>query len=177
MRYVSPSGWRIAIPSYFAVGLLAGAGWAQHLAARAWKSPGLGTFTVINLVLPFAAAAVALAFPRWWTAVVGALLLTAGESTATMCRVFTPRFWDWTAAMWWQATHPIQIPATVGYALVGCLVVGMARPWRRVGKPRDERLCECGYPRCGLEGAPCPECGRGPADISREPAQTRPRGL
>ena len=114
----------------------------------------------MNLLLPVVALVIAFAYPKWWTVVIGAGLLTLGVMASTMGRLFTPCFWDWTFPMWLQAAHPILVAATVGYAAIGLVVVAALRPWRRVGEPPVEGLCECGYPREGLENEPCPECGR-----------------
>lgn len=160
MRYASPGAWKIVLPTYGALGLLAGSGWAQHLADVAWKKPGLGTFAVINLVLPVAAAVLAMIYPRWWAIAIGAVLLTAGDVTSTMIRAFSHRFWDWTFPMWLQVSHPIQIAATAGYAVIGLMVGAAVRPWRRVGKLPIEGICICGYSLEGLNVEPCPECGR-----------------
>ena len=160
MRYIRPELWPVALAAYPAAGVLANIGWAQQMAAKAWgpARAGLGTAAVLNLILPAAAVVLAVAYPRLRTALPGALLLTLGMVAGAMLRA-QPRFWLWTPGILPALTHPVQVPATIAYAVLGGAAAMAVRPWRRVGLPDEAQRCGCGYLMTGLESGRCPECG------------------
>lgn len=159
MRYIEPGRWPQMLGFYLALGLLAGSGVAQWLGQRSLGRPGLGTATAINLLLPLGAVGLAFAYPSRRVAAGGGVLLTAGYVLGTAFRS-DPRFWLWTPAMLPQITHPVQLPATLAYVLIGVGVAWAVRGWRRVGLADAHLRCRaCGYLLVGVPGPRCPECG------------------
>src|ERR1043165_2285095 len=159
MRYAPPQRWPVVLGLYLAAGAAMGVPWTEALTDRWLHKGGLGTFAAINLALPLVAAAIAGWYPRVRTAMAGAALLMAGFVLVRML-IEQPRFWMWTPSLLAYTTSPIQVAATVGYAIIGTLVALAVSPWRRVGLPDAHLRCECGYLLAGLESATCPECGR-----------------
>jgi hypothetical protein len=120
----------------------------------------------VNLVLPAAMVALAAWYPRFWTALAGAVLAMAGFALAHMLQREW-HFWLWTWSSLGLSTLPIMIAATVGYALIGSVVAALTRTVRRVGlEDPGPRCAACGYSLVGLGGAVCPECGA-PGDAGR----------
>lgn len=159
MRYVPPQRWPVVLGLYLLIGAASASTWAEVLAEKWLHRAGLGTFAVINLVLPLAAVAMAIWYPRIRTAISGAVLLMAGFVLVRML-IEQPRVWTWTPALVANKTSPIHVAATVGYMAVSGLAAAVIGPWRRVGLPDEDQRCPCGYLLSGLESANCPECGR-----------------
>jgi hypothetical protein len=143
--------------------------WLTSLVVRARQPPTMDIFVAINVLLPLAAAVLALAFPRFRTALVGAVLLNAAF-VLTRLLFIDPRFWGWTPGSVLNRISPFHVAATIGCMAVGGFVVAVVRPWRRVGLADEHLRCACGYLLTGIESPTCPECNApiDPRTISRK---------
>lgn len=162
-RLVPPDRWRIVLPLYGAFGaaLALADPIVQPWVQRQGLKPGVVTAVDINLLLPTAMVVLAAWYPKVWTAVVGALLGMAGFILAHMLQREW-HFWLWTLGSLAASTHPIQVVATAGYAVIGSVTAAIVGTVRRVGREEPGPRCaSCGYSLEGLEGGVCPECGAG----------------
>ncbi len=159
MRYIHPDRWPPALAAYLCLGFVLGLGWVQDLAGRAWGRPGLGTAIAVNLLMPLVAMGVSVVYPRARTAAAGGVLITVGWVLARMVWVDW-MFWRWNLALLARMTHPLLVPATMGYIVIGIGAAYAVQPWRRVGLADAGLRCAgCGYLLTGIEEARCPECG------------------
>lgn len=159
-RLINPDRWPYALAAYILAGAILGAllPTLQTTAARIGLRAGLGAFACVNLFMPLVAVAVAFAYPRFWTAWLGAILMSASLILARLC-VANPNPLTWTLPFLAKSIHPILVVAWLGYALVGTGTVAVASNWRKVDRPDPARHCECGYPLHALTRPRCPECG------------------
>ncbi len=161
MPLIPPSRQPLILALYPAAGIAIASGigyWLTALVVRAGRRPTMDIFIAINVLLPLAAAALALLFPRFRTAIAGPILLVAAF-VLTRLMFLNPRFWTWNPGFVLNRISPFHIAAAIGCIAVGCLVVAAARHWRRVGLPDAHLRCKsCGYMLTGVPGPSCPEC-------------------
>ncbi len=111
---------------YFLSGLGVGAGPFQELAVALGVRPGVGTFVVINMILPVIAGLFGLLRPSPRSAGVGGLLLTLGYVAGAMLRR-QPLPWLWSVPLLGAVTHPILLVAALGYAGIGVVAACVMR--------------------------------------------------
>jgi len=161
MTYIPPERWRLILCLYTAGGLVLGLAQPLLCAAmyRLGKPPGIGTALDVNLFMPLLTIALAFAYPRLWTAALGAMLASAAFHIGSRLTE-NPQFWLWTLMGIVGKVHPILVAACIGYAAIGMVTSSLVRPWRDVG-PHDTPLrCDaCGYLLVNLTQPRCPECG------------------
>jgi hypothetical protein len=151
--------WPAALAAYAAVGSIAGSGVLHAMAASAGARPGVGTFAAINLVMPAAAVIIAIAYPALWSAAAGALLMMAAF-VATRLMIGNPNPVSWTWGYVGAMTHPIEVVATAGYAVLGVVAALAVRPLRAFRLTDGVARCPaCEYELAGAVGPACPECG------------------
>jgi len=159
-RLINPARWPYALVAYVVAGAIVGAliPQLQTAAAKVGLRPGMGSFAVVNFILPLVAVAVAFAYPRYRTCWLGAVLMTAALILGRLF-VANPDPTAWTTPFLAKNVHPILAIAWLGYAVVGTCSVAVFSRWRRVERPDPARYCDCGYPLYALTRPRCPECG------------------
>lgn len=161
MVFIPPARWRFAILAYGVGGWLLGLFNTplRALATRQGWRPGVGTMIDVNVFMPLLAAALAVVYPRVWTALLGALLATISFQLG-LGMVRAPNVFRWPLWGTLYAIEPIMVAACIGYAMVGAVMVVLVSPWRTVGIADAALRCKsCGYLLIGLKQARCPECG------------------
>lgn len=120
-------GAAVMLALYVLAGLGVGVGPFQAMAAQWTGRAGLGTFMVINALLPVVAVVFGLLHGRPWVSGAGGPLLAVGFVVGSMLRA-QPNPGLWTGRLILQASHPILIAAAVGYAVLG-IGAAAARMW------------------------------------------------
>lgn len=170
MRLVPPSREPVALAAALGAGVLVGFAPIPELAGRVLGKPGLGIAFTINVLLPLVTVIIAVAFPRMRTAVIAGVLVVLGFVLARLL-IGEMRPWRWNGAFLRQHTHPIEVAAMVGCAVIGAVAAAVAMSFRRVGSTPHEPSCRhCGHAlAASLDAerpASCPECGM-PTEVSR----------
>jgi hypothetical protein len=101
-----------------------------QLASALGTKPGVATAVSVNLLLPLAALALAVAHARFWSVWLGALTMTLGITVGLACQ-YTRRMPDDPLETLASMLHPILVLAMVGYALLGTVAVLAVRAWAR----------------------------------------------
>ncbi|MBL8746063.1 MAG: hypothetical protein JNK58_06875 [Phycisphaerae bacterium] len=101
-------------------------GWAVHQFGRA----GLGTFFIVNIMLPIAAIGLGAAHARPRLAAIGGVLLSLGVAIEALIRA-QPNPMMWNLSVLAGATHPILVAAALGYALLGAAAAWISNSLRR----------------------------------------------
>jgi hypothetical protein len=110
-----------ALLTYPAVGLMLGLAdpllghGAQHLGMK----PGMATALSVNVLLPIAVVALAIASPRLWRVWLGAVSMTLGFGIGLAVRYHGDRAWS--ASDLWCAVPPVLVFAGVGYVVLGTI--------------------------------------------------------
>ena len=143
---------------YPAIGLALGYPALQQISGNWLGRPGVANFILINLVLPGCTAVLAALQRRPGRAALGGTLMvlafTLGRLLARDWQV-----WNWTFNSIKAGTHPIEVAAAIGCAVVGAVAALVSRGlFPIVPPPTGPRCPRCGYALDGLDG-PCPECG------------------
>lgn len=120
-------GAAVLLALYVLAGLGVGVGPFQAMAAQWTGRAGLGTFLVINALLPIVAVVFGLLHGRPLVAGAGGPLLAVGFVLGAMLRA-QPNPGLWTGSLILQASHPILIAAAIGYAVLG-VGAAAARMW------------------------------------------------
>ena len=111
----------LALAAYPALGLLLGLAdpLLGRLAQQVGTKPGVATAVTVNLLLPLAAIALALAHGRLGVAWLGAVLMTAGLVVGLAAHY--ARGAVWSPAELLSAVPPVLVAAAVGYAVLGTM--------------------------------------------------------
>lgn len=103
---------------YLLCGVGIGAGPFQSMAAQWLGRAGLGTFFVVNVLVPVVAIMLGAIHVRIGAAAVGGLLLAIGLVLGGMFRA-QPNPTLWSGALALQMSHPILVVAALGNAMLG----------------------------------------------------------
>jgi hypothetical protein len=131
MTVVPAKYWWLVQASYLACGLLLGLAdpllgeAAQQMGARR----GVATAVSVNLLMPLAAVALAVAYARLGSVLPGALSMTAGLVAGLAVHYAH----DWSLIGLLRSTPPVLVAAAVGYAVVGTVMVFVVKAVRRRG--------------------------------------------
>jgi len=131
MKYLLSKPWWIVLPIYLL------GGFALGLADRPFREsvqqlgirPGLATAASVNLLLPFLAIGLGVAYPRLATAWLGAVGMTAAFIVGLALIHHQGQPWD--AATLLASVPPLLVLACLGYGILGTLA---ALVIRSVGK-------------------------------------------
>lgn len=150
---------RVFIAVYPAVGLVFGYLALQQISGNWLGRPGLANFLLINIVLPGCTAVLAALHRRPPSAALGgALMVIAFTLGRLMARDW--QVWNWTFSSIKAGTHPIELAAAIGCAIVGGVAAMASRAAFPIGQAPVGTPCpKCGYQLAGLGAAACPECG------------------
>ena len=83
MRWVEPKWWPQVLASYLGAGLAVSLARLEVMVLGPGK-PVLANVIALNLALPAAAVGLGVLYPRFWTALVGGVLLPTGFVLGTM---------------------------------------------------------------------------------------------
>ncbi|MBX3357548.1 MAG: hypothetical protein KF745_03885 [Phycisphaeraceae bacterium] len=153
--------WYIVLAAYGAVGLLLRLAIfpvESYLHAHAMRT-GIPVMLAVNLALPILIIMLAVYCPRFPVISAGAVLATLGWIIGGMLL----RDWHishWTTSLLRDSTHPILIPATLEYILVGATAAAVATEVRagRVTANGGPTCPACGFPLERANAIRCPDC-------------------
>jgi hypothetical protein len=135
MSFLSREKAWVVLPMYPLCGLALGlvnplfGSWVVHLGAI---KPGVATAISVNILLPAVALGLAVACPRVWTALVGAVGLSAGFALGV--GIMHPPAAPVTVAAVVGSIRPVMVLACVGYAVVGVVAALVTRAVTRSGR-------------------------------------------
>jgi hypothetical protein len=134
MSFLSAEKSWVVLPMYPVCGLILGlmdpllGSWLVHLGA---PKAGYATAISINLLMPALALGLAVAYPRVWTALLGAVGMS-GAFAVGMLIVHPPAPpVDVVAVL--ASVRPVLVLACVGYAVLGTVAVLVTRAVKRSG--------------------------------------------
>lgn len=144
---------------YPAIGLALGYPALQPISGNWLGRPGIANFVLINLVLPGCTAVLAALDRRPGRAALGgALMVLAFTFGRLLARDW--QVWNWTFNSIKTGTHPIEVAAAAGCAVVGAVAALASRGlFPPDPPPTGPRCLRCGYALDGLDAPACPECG------------------
>jgi hypothetical protein len=131
MTLVSVKFRWLVLAIYPALGLLLGL--ADPLLGRVAQQlgvkPGIATAISVNLLLPLAAVALAIAHPRIGSVLLGAVLMTLGLIVGLALQY--SRGMEWSPIALLTAIPPVLVAAAVGYAVLGTMAALVTVRYRR----------------------------------------------
>jgi hypothetical protein len=138
MMALSPSRWWILLAAYLACGVALGLAdpLLGRLALALCLRAGMATAATVNVLLPLAAAALAVTHRRLPAAWAGAVLMTLGL-IAGLAVQYSKAAQDWSALGVLASIPPVLVLAGLGYAAVGTAAVLAAR-FVRKQEPQSE---------------------------------------
>lgn len=160
MKWINPADELRILASYAAFGFVLGAADPafRWLAGATLQNERIGTWINIGILLPAAAIALAVRFPRTRTILLGTAALAALATVAMLA--FNGLFVPQLSTKWLVVGVLSVMEIASPFYLVAAAVAGaVARRWRRVGECPMGECPECGYALHGLGEPRCPECG------------------
>lgn len=111
---------------YPALGFTLGVLGLQQIAANWLGRAGLANFLLINIVLPGLTLILAAFHRRPLAATLGGFLIVLGFVLGRLL-ARDWQFWNWTFAFIKAGTHPVEVAAAIGCAVIGGGVAAVAR--------------------------------------------------
>jgi hypothetical protein len=134
MSFLSAEKSWVVLPMYPICGLALGlinplfGDWVVHLGA---VKPGVATAISVNMLMPALALALAVAYPRLWTAIVGAVAMSAGFVLGMTVMHPPGQPLDVFGVL--GSIRPVLVLACAGYAILGVVAVLVTRTVKKAG--------------------------------------------
>jgi hypothetical protein len=122
----------LVVAAYPALGLLLGLADSLlgRLAQQLGTRPGVATAVSVNLLLPLAAVALGIAYPRVGSVLLGAVSMTFGLVVGLAVNYHGGKEWSPIAVL--TAIPPVLVAAAIGYAVLGTMAALVTMRYERV---------------------------------------------